>query len=103
MSEITKYSELERFWISLEEDFFQRMDNVLRKTGMDFKKEETIIHELKEYCGNKMEQYLSRLSDEMNSGDLSYKKVRQVFATLEIRLQAKVNECIGSWLNDGAW
>ena len=103
MSELTNYSELEKFWISLEEDFFQRMDNVIRKTGMDFDKEETKIHELKEYCGSKTEQYLSKLSDEMHDKNLSYKRIRQVFASLEVRLQAKVNEFIGNWLNDGAW
>lgn len=103
MSEITNYAELERFWISLEEDFFNRLDNVLRRTGMDFDKEELKIHELKEYCGNKTEEYLSKLSDEMHDKNLSYKRVRQVFANLEIRLKSKVNEFIGNWLNDGAW
>ena len=103
MSEITNYSELERFWISLEEDFFNRLDNVLRNTGMDLLLEETEIHELKERCGNKMEQYLSRLSDEMHDKNLSDKRVRQVFANLELRLQAKVNEFVGNWFIGSAW
>lgn len=103
MNEIKNYCELENFWIQQEKDFFERMDNVLRKSGMDLEKESEKIHLLKECLGNKMIRYSLRLADEMNCGGLTYKKVRSVFARLEVRLRSEVNEFIGNWLNDGAW
>lgn len=103
MSEITNYSELERFWISLEEDFFQRMDNVLMKTGLDLNANETEIHELKKSIGERMIRYQHRLVSELESGKLTHKRIQIVFARLEVNLQSMVNEFIGKRLSNNDW
>lgn len=103
MSEITNYSELENFWISLEEDFFQRMDNVLMKIGLDLNANETEIHELKKSIGERMIRYQHRLVSELEGGKLTYKRIQIVFSRLEVNLQSQVNEFIGKRLSNNDW
>lgn len=103
MSEITNYSGLERFWVSLEQEFFQRMDNMMKKAGIDLEKEEEKVHSLKEMISNTMIRRFNALCDELKFGSLTHKYVRDKFAGLENLSQVEVNKFIVNWLNDGAW
>ncbi len=97
----TSIQEMEDFWIQLEQEFFNRVDKVIYKAGINREKQSDEIHLVKLQVGQLMEKRLSRLNDKFSEKEIDHQAVRREFDRAEMSFRRPVNEFITKWMNNG--
>ncbi|HAQ5734357.1 hypothetical protein P8960_02070 [Enterococcus lactis] len=97
----TSIQEMEDFWIQLEQEFFNRVDQAIYKAGINKEKQSDEIHLVKLQVGQLMEKRLSRLNDKFSEKEMDHQAVRREFDRAEMSFRRPVNEFITKWMNNG--
>ncbi|EGP5004185.1 hypothetical protein Q3F40_08635 [Enterococcus faecium] len=97
----TSIQEMEDFWIQLEQEFFDRVDQAIYKADINKEKQSDEIHLVKLQVGRLMEKRLSRLNDKFSEKEMDHQAVRREFDRAEMSFRRPVNEFITKWMNNG--